>query len=431
MRRILLILAALGGLWWLLRGGAGVAALAAVGFGGGAKGQPAETGPRPVVVLSPGHGWWSESTGAIDPGDQAGGLTEKDVALDVARQAQEMLARCPVDVSLTRTGDDDEHSLATVHEIVNGQQPRLAVALHTSSADALTGPLAWYTVGGADDEGSRRLADRLTWAVADRLRLAPRGAWPETAAGGLYIHPWQTTAVLIELGSVGADATPLRDERREFARAVTQAVLDELGLPVSCAGAANPQGWPVSIVFPDETLSANLTLKNDGLTAWDPANTTLQIVGDSYGAAASYALPAFVGPGDSATWAIPARAPGGAGVYEQQWQLVSYDAAGQPVAVGAPVALTLVVVPPEARALKDRLDQKMAEVKEAGAAKADELVQDMKDELKAWAVEQAQQQAAKCVGVSGALVVAGVFIAGSAKQRDDRRRATDDLKRRA
>ena len=37
----------------------------------------------------------------------------------------------------------------------------------------------------------------------------------------------------------------------------------------------------------------------------------LQVVGDSFGAAETYALPAFVLPGESATWAIPARAPGG------------------------------------------------------------------------------------------------------------------------
>ena len=86
MRRILLVLAAAGGLWWLLRAGTGTALLAAVGVGDeAAKSQDALSGPRPVVVLSPGSGWWSESAGAIDPGDQAGGLSEKDVALDVAR----------------------------------------------------------------------------------------------------------------------------------------------------------------------------------------------------------------------------------------------------------------------------------------------------------------------------------------------------------
>ena len=77
---------------------------------------------RPVVVLSPGHGWWDPDSQKIDPGAVSGDLVEKDINLDVAQYAQDYLERCPVDVYLTRNGDDKDHTLSDVDEIVNGQQ---------------------------------------------------------------------------------------------------------------------------------------------------------------------------------------------------------------------------------------------------------------------------------------------------------------------
>jgi N-acetylmuramoyl-L-alanine amidase len=428
--RAAIALALLAGLWWLVarpsRGAAALGALAGQEAGGPAAEPVGASGPagpdgaseRPVVVLSPGHGWWAAGAEQIDPGDTGAGLTEKDVALDVAQQAQALLARCGVAATLTRTGDDAEHTLASVHELVNAQQPRLAVAVHTAGSDAPSGVMTWHTVGGWDDAGSQRLAERLRTTVAARLGLPAYGPLPETASngGGLYIHPWQAPAALVELGSLGADAEALRNRSREFARAITQAVLDELGLPATCADGTQLSGWPVAVTFPGEAVSANLALVNDGLLPWDPAAMLLTSVGEAYGAAAAYPLPAVVQPGESATWAIPARAPQAAGVHEQRWQLTTLGADGQPRPVGEVVRVIIVVVPPQAEALKDKLDQQIAEWKAAGEAKADELIQHLKDEIKAWAVAEAERQAAKCIGMNGLLLGAVVMIAAGKRK---------------
>lgn len=422
------IVAMVAGLWWLVgRPGAAVLA-AAVGLPAShaAPGPAANPAPAadpadwPVVVLSPGNGWWSANAGAVEVGDTGGGLIEKDVTLDVAQQAQALLARCPVAVQLTRTADDADHALAAVHELVNAAQPDLALALHTRSFDAPSGVVAWQTVGGWDDAGSQRLAEHVAAAVSARLGVTRAGPLPETASdsSGLYIHPWQAPAALVELGSLGADNDALRNQRRTYARAIAEAVLTDLGLPLACAEAAPVSGWAVAIAFPDEAVSTNLTLTNDGLTGWEPGQVWLEAVGESYGAAVNYALPAGVAPGEAATWALPARAPLRAGLYEQRWQLMT-GPVGAAVPLGAEVQVVIVVVPPEAQALKDKLDQQVAEWKAAGEAKADEMADQLQAEIKAWAVAEAQRQATRCLGVNGAVVLAGVGLAVSGGRRSE------------
>ncbi len=425
-----IFLALVAGFWWMLgRPGAAVLA-AAVGMEAGhmapASGAAHTNAPAalsdpatwPVVVLSPGAGWWSANAGAVDPGDAGGGLTEKDVTLDVAQQTQTLLARCPVHVQLTRAGDDAKHGLADVHELVNALQPDLALALHTRSYDAPGGVVAWQTVGGWDDAGSQRLAEHVAAAISARMGVGRAGPLPETTSdsSGLYIHPWRAPAALVELGSLGADNEALRNERRVYARAIAEGVLADLGLPLDCASAAPMSGWAVAIAFPNEAVSANLTLDNDGLLPWESGQVWLAAVGDTYGAADNYALPAGVAPGEAATWALPGRAPANAGVYEQRWQLMTGES-GQPMALGAEVKVLIVVVPPEAQALKDKLEQQVSEWKAAGEAKADEMADQLKKEVKAWALGEAQRQATRCMGVNGAVVIAGIGLAVSRRGR--------------
>lgn len=430
--RVVAAVALAAGIWWLARlptgGAAALAAVADLARTGArlattaaaGEGDPAPAEARPVVVISPGHGWWSARTEAIDPGDSGAGLVEKDVALDVAVQAREILTRCAVDARLTRSGDDREHTLAGVHELVNAGRPRLALVLYISDAAAAGGVAAWYTVGGWDDAGSQRLAERLAAAVAGRLALPNRGVLPETAGGGLYIHPWQAAAALVELGSLGADSAALRDRRRDLARAVAEAVLAELGQPAACASLARVSGWPVAVGFPGEALSASLTLTNDGLQPWTAGVVALRSAGEAYGAAASFPLPAFVAPGESVTWAIPARAPDNAGVYEQRWQLTTTGPDGQAVTIEAGASVTLVVVPPQAQELRQRLEREVAEAKAAGEARADAMIQELQDEITAWALAETRRQAARCLGVNGALALAGAGLAVGRRRRRTR-----------
>jgi hypothetical protein len=81
---------------------------------------------------------------------------------------------------------------------------------------------------------------------------------------------------------------------------------------------------------------------------------------------------------------------------------------GEAVAVGEPAVVVLVVAPPEAQVLREKLDRQMAEWKAAGEAKAEELVEVMRDEIAAWAKAEAERQVVRCLGVGAPLALAAV-----------------------
>lgn len=200
----------------------------------------------PLIILSPGHGWAASAGGPIDSGAVRGDLIEKDINLDVARLTRTRLARCPVTVMLTRTGDDANHTLEDVDEIVNFYQPALGVSIHSNASNnpAASGTEAWYTVDGVSGNGtqSQHLAALLADQVATDLALTNHGSKPETAnrLGGLYIHWWQAPSALVELAYLDGDDELLRHRRADFASAVARALLAYLNLPTDCLDSSVP-----------------------------------------------------------------------------------------------------------------------------------------------------------------------------------------------
>ncbi len=207
----------------------------------------------PLVILSPGHGWAASANGPIDSGAVRGDLIEKEINLDVARLTRARLARCPVNVFLTRTGDDGTHTLEDVDEIVNFYKPALGVSIHSNAGGNPTasGTEAWYTVNGlsGDDAQSQHLADLLVHQVAADLALTNLGSKPETdnRLGRLYIHWWQAPSALIELAYLDRDANLLRHRRADFALAIARAILAYLNTPADCVDRALPgaPGGPI------------------------------------------------------------------------------------------------------------------------------------------------------------------------------------------
>ncbi|QFT59814.1 N-acetylmuramoyl-L-alanine amidase AmiA precursor [Sulfitobacter sp. THAF37] len=109
---------------------------------------------RFVVVLDPGHG-------GIDPGAEAGGVTEKDLMLSFARALQDTLRRAGVDAVLTR--DDDifvalEHRVAIAHH----QNADLFISLHADSLrqGGAKGATVYTLSDDASDTATEHLAAR-------------------------------------------------------------------------------------------------------------------------------------------------------------------------------------------------------------------------------------------------------------------------------
>jgi N-acetylmuramoyl-L-alanine amidase len=106
--------------------------LALISLWAGGLSSVAAQDSHPIVVLDPGHGWVNES-GTIVSGAVSGDLVEKDINLDVAQHARTFLSRCPVEVELTREGDDHEHTLDDLAGLVNSAHPTIGISIHTNS----------------------------------------------------------------------------------------------------------------------------------------------------------------------------------------------------------------------------------------------------------------------------------------------------------
>jgi N-acetylmuramoyl-L-alanine amidase len=107
---------------------------------------------RPLVVIDPGHG-------GRDPGTQsADGVSEKDLALQIALCLDRVLEGAGVAVDLTRR-DDRSLSLAERTAIANRDHAALFVSIHlNSSPDANTAGLGTYYLNNTTDRATIRLA---------------------------------------------------------------------------------------------------------------------------------------------------------------------------------------------------------------------------------------------------------------------------------
>jgi N-acetylmuramoyl-L-alanine amidase len=364
---------------------------------------------RPVVVLSPGHGL-NEGAGVIDPGAVKGNLTEKDINLEVAQRAQEYLARCPLDVSLTRTGDDLIHTPADLAGIVNSRKPTLAVAIHTAARSTRkSGAQGWYTAGGYDDKNSRKLAGLLSASVKNWLSIPDAGDQPETKAQGeqLEIHDWKTPAALVEIGDISADTAPLTTRRRDFGRAIASAVLNYLGLPLSCADGISSPSIIIGTYFPADTGTNEIRLTNDGLLAWNAGEVQLQNVSGLYGAKKVYPLAKDTAVGKEAAWQVTLSVPGTPGIYQQVWQL---QRGSQPA--GGKITAYLVVLPQGAKDLKEKIDQDIQNLQQQSQEEAQKYIDQLKQQVADWIAQQIEHQVGQCfAGQAPVGVVAVTFVA--------------------
>jgi N-acetylmuramoyl-L-alanine amidase len=347
-----------------------------VGWPNEARAQSA----RPVLVLDPGHGW-NNGAGLIDPGAVSGDLVEKEITLDVARQARDMLSRCDVDVALTHERDDHNHSENDITGIVNDLNPTLAVSIHTnSSSDAsASGTQTWYTVGGVDDASSQALAAMLAAGVANQFGIPNLGALPETQnpLGGLTIHDWEAPSAFLELAFLQADAELLRSERRNFARAIARTLLSYVHLPLECADHATAEGFAIAVYFPEETRTNAVTLLNDGVLSWDPSEYTLVNTQNPLSAPESYPLPQVVQAGEMVTWdAVPATAPETAGIYRQKWQLYKGE-----TPLGEEATVIVIVVPQQAVDLKEEIESKIDELRQQGQQHLEEQLEQLRQQI--------------------------------------------------
>lgn len=103
-------------------------------------------------------------------------------------------------------------------------------------------------------------------------------------------------------------------------------------IPQSAIKVCDRAAWVKDVTIPDGTALAPNTsfvktwrLRNDGTCTWTTGYKLAFFSGDSMGAAASFALPASVAPGQEVDLSITFTSPAAAGTYKSNWKLQNPD----------------------------------------------------------------------------------------------------------
>jgi N-acetylmuramoyl-L-alanine amidase len=361
---------------------------------------------QPLVILHPGHGHLNMSGGALDPGAAFGGLLEKDITMSVATLARDYLARCPVSVSLTHEDDDYDSTMEDYVQTINNQFPVLAVSIHVNASENLSGTKAWYTIGGVDDVASTQIAAQLTANISSALNIRNGGIWPETESpeGILEIHPWIVPSALIEIAGFQADFEILRDNQAVFAQAITFAILEYLEIPILCTNQAAVGSYPVLVLFPNESGELEFDVTNDGLYTWKANEYELVNISDE-GESQRLQLPQDLAIGENYIWMLPVTAPQVPGIYAQNWQV---EHNGEPIR--PLITATLIVVPEQAREIKEDIEKRLEELKHQGKEALDVYIEDLKKQAVAWAQSEAERAINEICSSMSFVVLFGLMV---------------------
>ncbi|WP_028644143.1 N-acetylmuramoyl-L-alanine amidase [Nocardioides sp. URHA0020] len=215
----------------------------------------------PLLVLDPGHGG-SQPAGASSPnrGTGAGGLLEKEVALDVARRARDRLTRDHV-VVLTRDSDTNL-SLAERADTAKKLHAAAFVSVHFSGSDPAVDRTD-VVVATTASASSRALADNIKRRVGAATGSGGDVLRADLGQLAADRHDPATAACLVEIASLAAPhrAQLLADPayRDQLAEALAIAIRE------SVAGGAAPMARPqwvaaqgygrAASIYPPETPS--------------------------------------------------------------------------------------------------------------------------------------------------------------------------------
>lgn len=122
---------------------------------------------KPIrIVIDPGHG-------GHDPGAVGwGGLEEKDIVLDVAKEVREMLSEEGYEILLTRQSDVFL-SLDERTDMANQKEADLFVSIHANaSPNVIAKGMETYLLNWTDDEEAMKVAARENAISIDRMREA-------------------------------------------------------------------------------------------------------------------------------------------------------------------------------------------------------------------------------------------------------------------
>lgn len=181
------------------------------------------------ICIDPGHGMNNRRPGSYDPGAQSGGVSEADVALQIALTIKWVFGQRGISCWLTRETDQDSDPVSTRDDRAEDKGCTHFLSLHMNCADgSATGTETFYR-DGADKAFAKRIQDIAldAWGLKDRgLKAEADSQHPRLA-----VFDFDGPAALLEVGfidnSLDRGRAQSRDRRLAFANALADFLLGQ------------------------------------------------------------------------------------------------------------------------------------------------------------------------------------------------------------
>lgn len=316
------------------------------------------------------------------------------------------------------------------NEVPNGYAADVLVAVHCDWCETDNPQSAGYKVarhggiaslGGKDGSGdlSDQLVDLLYEHYGGATGLGQDRLEGHFTAGMLNYYALgaarSAAEAIIELGWLYRDYQVIADSsagggQDKMAQGIVDAVMYSLvlrGAPVGNDLAVSEQS-DFAVAFTRELVPLRLVVKNTGYTVWSESEGySMANAASPLGGPTVQHLTANVPPGGTASWDWTVVTPASWGIHRMVWQMKRGD-----VKFGPPVVFHLVVLPPQARELKESIEKQIREWKAQGQRKVEELVERLTREIEEWVRREAEKRAKGiCPGLVGWLVLPVAAVA--------------------
>ena len=186
------------------------------------------------LCIDPGHGFSNRRPGLYDPGAEAAGVAEADIALQIALTGQWLCKQRGIACYMTRNDDSDPTPVGQRDDKAEAAGCTHFLSIHLNAADGrASGTETFYR-----DTTDKAWAQKVQDAALSAWGLNDRGLKSEASSqhSRLAVFDFDGPAALLEVGFIDHSLDRTRAQSRERRIAFWSALLDNL------TGTTTPRG---------------------------------------------------------------------------------------------------------------------------------------------------------------------------------------------
>ena len=168
------------------------------------------------------------------------------------------------------------------------------------------------------------------------------------------------------------------------------------------------------VLNPGESATLYVEMRNEGRQSWAPGKSVqlVQVGGELLGATSPQDLASTVSTGSINRWIFKLSAPGTTGLHQSIWQMKHNN-----TEISQAVTINVIVLPPEAKELRQKIEQQIDEWKKQGEQKADELLKQVTEEIKNYLGREVDKGVRSLCGTPAAILLIAVGVVINSKRK--------------